>query len=172
MTLESRGVGGDNGLRALTPAIEDAIVAAVGRGVPLATAARAAGIGERTFRQWLSVVTNERTVWQDGSPILPKALGQLQRFAARVEQAAADCESRCAQAIVEAIGVVGKSGVPEWRPGLEFVKHSPTTRERWHEYRQVEVIHTDPFPELERVKAMSDDELMAEYERLNLPPGG
>src|SRR5438105_1749335 len=74
--------------------------------------------------QWLSVVTNERTVRQDGSPILPKALGQLQRFAASVEQSAADCESRCAQAIVDAVGVVGKSGVPQWRPGLAFLKHS------------------------------------------------
>jgi transposase-like protein len=161
----------EGGLRALTPQKEEAIVAAVGRGVPLATAARTVGIGERTLRSWLRVAAEDRTTWEDGVPISAGARADVQRFAGRVEVAMAECEATLAQAITRAVGVVGKSGVPEWRPAMEFLKHSPTTRERWHEYRQVEVIHTDPFPELEQVKAMSDDELMAEYERLSLPPG-
>ena len=67
---------------------------------------------------------------------------------------------------------MGRSGVREWRPALEYLRHSPTTRELWHEFRQVEVIHVDPFPS-SNAKLLSDDELTAPLEqtRLNLPPG-
>src|SRR5216683_4527183 len=158
----------EGGLRALTRQKEDAIVAAVGRGVPLATAARAVGIGERTLRPWRRVAAEDRTTWEDGAPISAGAEADIQRFAERIDLALAECEATLAPAITSAVGVLGKSGVPEWRPAMEFLKHSPTTRERWHEYRQVEVIHSDAFPELERARAMSDEELMAEYERLRL----
>jgi hypothetical protein len=129
------------------------------------------GIGERTLRSWLRVSAEDRTTWEDGVLITMGAKADVQRLAARVEQALAECESRCAQALTDAVGVVGKSGVPEWRPGPEWLKHSPSTRERWHEFRQVEVIRTDPFPELEQARKMPLDELEPAYNALSLPPG-
>lgn len=150
----------DGGLRALTSQKEDAIAAAVARGVPVGTAAKLAGIGERTFRSWLRIAAEDRSTWEDGTPVTPAAKAQMLQFATRIEQALAECEAKCAQAITDSVGVVGKSGVPEWRPALEWLKHSPTTRERWHEYRQVEVNHTVELPPIyEQVKSWSDEEL-------------
>jgi len=153
----------EGGLRALTPEKEEAIVAAVGRGVPLATAAKTVGISERQFRAWLRVAVQERDTWEDGVPISAKAKADIQRFAARVEQAMADLEAKLAASIVDAVGVVGKSGVPEWRPALEFLKHSHTTRGRWREYREVDVNHTvDLSPVYEQVRQMTTDDLEQE----------
>src|ERR1700687_4595569 len=97
----------EGGLRALTRQKEDAILAAVGRGVPLATAARTVGIGERTLRGWLRVAAEARTTWEDGVPISAGAKADVLRFAGRVEMAMAECEATLAQAITSAVGVVG-----------------------------------------------------------------
>jgi transposase-like protein len=163
--------GREGGLRALTPVKEDAIVAAVSRGVPPAAAAKTMGIGERTLRGWLRVAAEDRTTWEDGVPITPKAKADVLRFALKVEQALAECEARCASAITSAIGVVGKSGVPEWRPALEWLKHSPNTRERWHEYRQVDINHTvDRSPAYAAARLLSDEELERQLRAAGIDP--
>ena len=159
----------DGALRALTPEREEAIVAAVGRGVPLATAARTVGIGERTLRGWLRVAAEDRTTWEDGVPISTGAKADVLRFAGRIEQAMAECEAKCAEAITAAVGVVGKSGVPEW-PGARVLEAPPGhagTVARVpsggnHPHRRV--------PRARAGQGLSDDELRAEL--LSLPPGG
>jgi len=65
------------------------------------------------------------------------------------------------------VGVVGKSGVPEWRPALELLKHHPNYRENWYPHREIEVHNSGTVSvEHQLVKQLTPAELEAAYEAI------
>jgi hypothetical protein len=62
------------------------------------------------------------------------------------------------------------------RSGLEWLKHSPHTRERWREYREIDVNHTVELSGVyEQVRRLTDEELRQQLEQVEqqqrLPDG-
>lgn len=129
----------DAGLRALTAERQQALVEAVRTGVPVEAACEVIGIATSTLREWLAIGDGRQPTWHNGVPVSQAAKVQCEALSAALTQARAEREATLVQAIAGAVGVVGKSGIPEWRPALELLKHHPLYRERWHEHKVVEV---------------------------------
>ena len=127
------------GLR-LSEELENKLVEGVENGVPMETAARAIGIGMSTIYEWQRVADGSQT-WQDGSPVSDVARERCLSLSDRLSRALASYEARCVAAIDAAIGVVGASGVPEWRPALELLKHHPVYGKQWRQHRETTTVH-------------------------------
>jgi hypothetical protein len=125
------------GVLKLTPAVADAIVEAVRRGVPASTAARAAGISDATVLDWLEAPITGR--WRSGAEVSDASLAQLIEFRTRVEQAVAEFEQESIAAIAEAGRITGKSGVPEWRALAWLHNNHPAYRSRYKHERSFSV---------------------------------
>jgi hypothetical protein len=116
-----------------TPAIADAIVGAVRRGVPPSTAARAAGISDATVLDWIQAPISGR--WRTGDNVSDEYLAKLNEFRDRILHAQACYESELVQAISEAGKTVGKSGVPEWRANAWLANNHPAYRKTYRQER-------------------------------------
>lgn len=151
----------------LTPALADSLADAVRRGVPIETAATAAGISKTQFYYWLQAA--EREVWPDGTPIASESLVALSAFSEQIKRAEAQWEADHVKAIGEAGAVIGKSGVPEWRARAFLLTNHPRTRSRWGQQVQIEQTGTVQH-EHSLVKQLPPTELEAAYEALRELP--
>lgn len=118
----------------LTDQLADALAESVSNGVPLETAALAAGLPRQTVQQWLAV--GDRHSWPGGPPVSERSRPRLAAFAAKIE---------CARAIWEAKQVAGitkaaeqhneKTGQQDWRARAWLLNNHPSTRMTYHEHR-------------------------------------
>lgn len=155
----------------LTDALADSLAAAVAQGVPIETAAVAAGLGARTVFQWVQAAESGR--WpQSDSPVGPQSKILLERFAQSIARAQAEFEAKQVAGIARAAEQVNeKTGQQDWRARAWLLNNHPRTRHTYHEAKELEVTHTEPFLELQQAKAMPDDELRSELAKLSLPAG-
>src|SRR5258708_1420381 len=84
----------------LTDALAESLADAVSEGVPIETAAQAAGVGHHTFFTWLQAA--ERGVWRDGQPVDPSTHRRLTAFAEQIQRAQAEFEARQVSGITRA----------------------------------------------------------------------
>lgn len=124
----------------LTDDLASALEHAVEQGVPLETAAQAAGIGTRTLYEWISA--GETGSWSTAVPLSEFASGVCSRFSQRIRQAQARFEAKQVQGVAEAAEAVGKNGIPEWRARAWLLNNHPRYRQRWREQREVIVDKT------------------------------
>ncbi len=165
------GATNHTGLRALEPERERVFLAAIGEGVPFAAAARLAGIGERTVKLWLEIAAGKRSTWFDGSEVSAAARTEAERFGYAVAAARDRFEQEMVGSIRHAATTVNpKTGTYDWRAGLALLTHHPQYRGDWHEHREIEVHHTGEVSHaMQLASQLSDDELMAAYNALELP---
>lgn len=84
----------------------------------------------------------------------------IQAFSARIRAAQAEFEAEQVQAIAEAGGVVGKSGVPEWRARSWLLNNHPRYRATYRQERQIEMHQSGTVThEHTLAAALSDDQL-------------
>jgi hypothetical protein len=122
----------------LTPSLTRALARAVSQGVPLETAAVAAGIGERSAYDWLSVV--ERGSWSNGSPVSPDHFQRCLQFSQAIRRAQAKWEAKQVAGIVKAAEERNaKTGLQDWRARAWLLNNHPRTRERYRQHRELEV---------------------------------
>lgn len=156
----------------LTPAIADAIVDAVRRGVPASTAAKAAGISDAALRDWLEAP--DTGVWRTGDPVSDESLAFLTSFRERVDNAVAEFETMAIASIAEAGRMTGRSGVTEWRATAWLMNNHPAYNKRYKQER----LPVDSAGQLQLsiahkiVHSLSDSALQRAYEALPEPPGG
>jgi hypothetical protein len=120
----------------LTPAIGTELANAVRRGVPLETAATAAGISRSQVYTWLQVAQTQS--WPSDNPVSDESLKSITAFAAQIRVAQAEFEADQVAGIAAAAQVVGRSGVPEWRARAWLLNNHPRTRNTYHEVKQLE----------------------------------
>ncbi len=124
------------------PELEDAIVEAVSRGVPLATAAHAAGMSDEQLGQWRNVARGS-TCWSGGNPVSDESKHRIARLFARVAQAQAEHAARLVSQINEAGTQTNlKTGLREWRADAWMLEHHPATKEEYAAWRHVTVEQT------------------------------
>ena len=128
--------------------------------MPLDVALTSLEVNESNFYQWMRAAETDAENWHGGGAISEQTKAQILRLSQRVARARAVNEQRCVEAIHSAIGVVGKDGVPQWRPALEWLKVAPHTREKYREYREVNVTGgTTVTVEQRMVRQLSDSQL-------------
>lgn len=146
----------------LSDATAEAIAAAVANGVPLETAATAAGIGRSTVHLWLQAA--ETGFWpQNDHPVTEDSKKVLVAFAAKIARARAEWESKQLENISRAAFEANeKTGVREWRASAWLLNNHPATRERYREHRQTTVDQTIQVHHAHQVvKELSTEELLA-----------
>lgn len=146
----------------LTDSVAESIAAAVANGVPLETAAIAAGVGRSTVHLW--VAAGETGQWpQNGSPVTETAKKVLVAFAASIQRARAEWEAKQIAAISEAAQTVNaKTGIREWRAGAWLLNNHPATRERYREHRQTTIEQTGQVSHVHSVvRELPEQELLA-----------
>jgi len=157
----------------LTPAVADAIVEAVRRGVPPGTAARAAGITDASLYAWLSAPVIGR--WRNGSDMSQEAIELLSSFRERVDQASAEYEQGMIESIARAGTITGKSGVPEWRAHAWLANNHPHYRATYRPER-VQVVQGDQNVAIQHkhihtlVRELDDTSLARMLTQEPLPP--
>ena len=151
----------------LTDDLANSLANAVRRGVPIETAAQAAGIGPRTIYQWLAIAqTGHR---HDGAHITDATKLVIERFADQIASAQADFEAHQIASIAEAGEVVGRSGIPEWRARAWLLNNHPRYRKTYRQERQLEVHNSGTVQHEHTIaQAASDDELRS-WAALELP---
>lgn len=156
----------------LTPELADALAAAVERGVPITTAAQAAGISKTQASAWL--LSAERGMWPDGTPLTDESRLAITAFAEKIARARANHEARMVASITEAATVPNaKTGLPDWRAGAWYLNNAPHTRETYRQERQVQMTGSVQHDHAHRlVQGKSVDELdTLEQELLALGDG-
>lgn len=124
-----------NGLK-LTDELADQFALAVSKGVPVETAARAAGIHPTTYYSWLRAARNG--VWDTGDAVDEGSKAVLDRFQDLIVRAQAQWESHLIIRVTEAVDAVNeKTGLRDWRAPLTALQIHPTTRERYRQHREV-----------------------------------
>lgn len=152
----------------LTDDLADALADAVRRGVPIETAAQAAGITDRTFYEWRKAA--ESGFWSHGDPVSPESLRAITRFARLLQVAEAEAEVDHITAIAEAGATVGKSGVPEWRARAWLLNNHPRYRQRYRQHRETIVEQSGTvLHEHKLVKELPKDDLQQAYLALDQP---
>lgn len=125
----------------LTPGLAQSLADAVRSGVPLGTAAVAAGVSRQAVEQWTRAGT--RGTWDEGTPVDPASQPTLVAFVSLIAQARAEFEAKQIAAIAQAAQERNlKTGALEWRAGAWLLNNHPTTRETYREHREVEVHQT------------------------------
>lgn len=153
----------------ITDELSQSLAAAVRRGVPIETAAQAAGVSQSQFYEWLKAA--ESGQWRDGQPVSPESLRSITAFSERIRRAQSEFEAECIQRIAEAGSMVGKSGVPEWRALAWIANNHPRYRERYRQHREVEVHQSGQVVhELKLAQQLEPQALEAAYEALHALP--
>lgn len=149
----------------LTDALGESLAEAVATGVPIETAAVAAGLAPRTLYEWLKAA--ETGTWNTGSPVAPESRQALLRFLRLITAAQAQWEAKQVAGITRAAEERNeKTGQQDWRARAWLLNNHPRTRHTYHEAKELEVTRAEPFHELEQAKQLSDDELRAQLEAL------
>lgn len=154
----------------LTPGLEDSLVRAVESGVPIETAALAAGIGMKTFYRWLEIARDGQRA--DGVDVTPATVERCGQFGQRIREAQARHEAALVARIDAASQQYNaKTGVQEWRAGAWLLNNHPRTRATYRQERQVDVNTTGVVKhEHSLVKSMDIDTLTLAFDTLNALP--
>ncbi len=117
----------------LTDELANALAAAVAKGVPIETAAQAAGLGPHTLYDWLQAGRSGE--WRSGNPVTnPENASRLAEFSELIASAQATWEAKQVQSIVEDADAYNqKTGLRDWRARAWLLNNHPRTRQR---YRQ------------------------------------
>ncbi len=122
----------------LTDALADELCEAVAAGVPLATAAQAAGIGASTLYAWVDAAA--RGEWHPGQPLDPESLARLARFSDGLKRARGTWEAEQVRSIREdAARVNSKTGQRDWRARAWLLNNHPATRQTYRQEHQLQV---------------------------------
>jgi transposase-like protein len=121
----------------LTPELAQSLANAVRKGVPIETAAQAAGVSPQQFYAWLR--TAEHGTWPHGTPVDATSLNAITAFAEQIRTAQAEFEAHQVENVAAAAEMIGKSGVREWRAGAWLLNNHPRYRERYRQHREVQV---------------------------------
>jgi hypothetical protein len=125
----------------LSPQLADALAAAVANGVPIETAAIAAGIGPRTFYEWLSGANTGR--WSTGEPISEGTKTSLSRFSQQIAKAQAEFEAKQVAGIARAAEEANeKTGQTDWRARAWLLNNHPRTRARYRQENHTTIDQT------------------------------
>lgn len=156
----------------LTDALAESIADAVSHGVPLETAATAAGIGVRTVYQWLEI--GNTGVRHDSANITDASRAVIERFAHLVSRAQAEFEAKQIANIARTAEAVNeKTGIREWRAGAWLLNNHPRYRERYREHRQTTIEHQGTVThEHQLVKQLEPEALEAAWQALQALPDG
>ena len=150
----------------LTDDLAESLANAVRRGVPIETACQAAGIGSRTFFQWLEIANGGRS---NGATVTDESKVIIERFARLIASAQADFEAHQIASIAEAGEAVGRSGIPEWRARAWLLNNHPRYRKTYRQERQLEVHNSGTVQHEHTIaQAASDDELRS-WAAIELP---
>lgn len=154
----------------LTPALADSLADAVEHGVPIETAAQAAGVSKSQFYDWLQA--GSRGTWSDGSPITQESLRQITEFSEKIRAAQASHEARLIRDIDAASQAVNaKTGIPEWRAGAWLANNHPRMRATYRQERVSQVEQTGTVRhEHTLAKALDPHQLEQAYQALNAQP--
>lgn len=154
----------------LTDELAESLADAVKRGVPIETAAQAAGVSERTFFEWLKAA--ESGVWHDGSPVQPETLKTISRFSRLISRARAEHMQQMIASIQQcAVTPNEKTGMPDWRAADTMLSKHPVYRKLWREERQVNVTQSGTvLHEHQLASKLSDAELEQAYQALDALP--
>jgi hypothetical protein len=157
---------------ALSPATESAILDAVRRGVPLNTAARAAGVSPETVRRWKLIAESDATAWPNGVPIADGTKEAILRFV----QALARAQEQCRETLINSLYTCAvvpneKTGLPDWRAADALLSKHPAYRAEWREERQV-TVQSDSTIRVEHqlVRQLDDAQLQALEQQLAALP--
>lgn len=152
----------------LTNALADELAAAVEAGVPIETAAQAAGISSTQFYEWLQAA--QRGHWRNGFPADPESLRIITRFADLISRAQARFEARKVQNVARAAEVVNaKTGQVDWRADAWLLNNHPRYRKTYRQERQLEVHNSGTVQHEHTIaQAASDDELRS-WAAIELP---
>lgn len=155
----------------LTAGVREAIVEAVRRGVPLATAARAAGVSERAIHGWLRVGRGDATTWTSDSSVAEVTLQECRAFFQAVEVARAACEMEHLRRIAQASAAPDPKGRTDWRASAWLLNNSPAYRETYHEHRAMSIEgEVTLHPAVRMIRALSDEQLLQEIEGIDKLP--
>jgi len=164
---------------ALPSAAVDAIVAAVESGARFEAALVANGVDPALVHAVIAVgagYTVRTDTDADFSPA-PQLMESTRELLQRVKVAQAKAEVELAQVVYQAsLSRNERTGIPEWRAGLEWLKHADDTRDHWREHREL-TVHGDASDvdseERRAIRQLSDQELRdalpAEWREL-MPP--
>lgn len=139
----------------LTAEVRDAIVEAVSQGTSLTTAAKLAGLGESTIRQWLRVSETGR--YMDGTQASEATRTFLAQFAEQIALARAKFEATVTENLRQAGFRELKGGGVDWRAHLELLKHHPDYRKDWHEQRDMRIEHAGRIDHQHRMASQLSD---------------
>ncbi len=153
----------------LTTAIADELAAAVARGVPIETAAQAAGIGHTTVYRWIEIARDGYR--RDGDPVTPQSLQTIGYFGEKIARAQAEFEAKQVSAIVEdADAYNSKTGQRDWRARAWLLNNHPRTRARQEHVSQVTTSGT--IDHVHTVAAQQDTSTLDSWvAALELPAG-
>lgn len=120
----------------LTDALADQLAEAVSAGVPLETAAIAAGLNSHALHDWLQAASG---TWRSGTPVSKTLHSRLISFSERIHRAQAEFEAKQVAGIAKAAEIVNeKTGQQDWRARAWLLNNHPRTRDRYHEVKQVQ----------------------------------
>lgn len=153
----------------LTTELENELVDAVSKGVPVETAARAVGIGPSTLYGWLRIAKSG--VWDSGDEVSESTKASLARFAERIAGAEAAFEALQVRRLAEAAEAVNeKTGLTDWRARAWLLNNHPRTRERYRQHKEVIVDSNSTVTHEHRmVSGLQISELETLEQQLALP---
>lgn len=154
----------------LTDALADSLADAVRRGVPVETAAQAAGVSSAQYFAWLRAA--ETGLWQHGDPVPPDSLRTIQSFADKIARARAEHMEQMIASIQQcAVTPNEKTGLPDWRAADTMLSKHPVYRKVWREERQVNVTQSGTVQhEHQMASKLPDAELEQAYAALKALP--
>jgi hypothetical protein len=152
----------------LTDALADELAAAVEAGVPIETAAQAAGVSKGQFYAWLQAA--ERKIWPHGDPISEASLVSITSFADKVARAQARFEARKVQNVARAAEVVNaKTGQVDWRADAWLLNNHPRYRKTYRQERQLEVHNTGTVQHEHKIAEQATDDELRAWSAIELP---
>ena len=152
----------------LTPELADALADAVRTGVPIETAAQAAGLGPRTIYNWLAIAQNGHR--NDGVGVTDETLRLLVPFGEQIAAAQAQFEAARIQSIARAADQVNpKTGITEWRAGAWLLNNHPRYRQRYRQEHVSKVEQTGTVHHEHTLTTAADDASLEQWASLALP---
>lgn len=147
---------------ATSPVLREAVLDAVGAGVPLSVALQRAGYNPRIVADW--AVAAETGIWRKSGHVVPEqTLEVIGGFLERLRVLLAKQEAELVESIRAAGNVVNeKTGQKDWRAHAWLLEHGPT-RANWRAEKGVmmDVTHSRTVPpEFREAREMSTDELL------------
>lgn len=155
----------------LNDALADSLATAVAAGVPIETAAQAAGISARTIYGWLKAAEDGN--WREGEPLDPQSLDAISRFSVLIRQAQAVFEAKQVQGVAEAAEAVNeKTGLRDWRARAWILNNHPRYRRTYRPERTVEMHQSGTVTHEHKLTEAADDDQLRAWAALPLPPEG